>query len=366
VTDYQKLRLGAVQAAPVWLDLEKTVEKACGLIREAGENGAQFIGFPENYLPGYPAWYNFLPATSKRSRDLAVRLFKNSVEIKSKEVDALCEAAAESRVFVVMGITERRPDTTGTLYNTQLFIDQYGKIVGKHQKIMPTVGERLVHAAGSGKTLGSVSSSWGPVSGLICGENSNPMAVGLLATQYPRIHVANWPYGYIPNTIYPAHQLASRNVAYMCKCYVISAVGIYTPEIIDDIAATDEDRKILSDPSQAGGSVIIDPHANIIAGPLEGDKEGIIYADANLDLAVEAHLVHDYGGHYNRPDIFQLSVAGADMTLIEDASKKQRPPSQEAAGALETEVTAEFSSSPMISFKGGFSGRHPNDAGNNS
>ena len=242
--------------------------------------------------------------------DLAVQLFNNSVELPSPEVDALCEAAAQAQTFVVMGLTERRANTTGTLYNTQLFIDKRGQIVGEHQKLVPTIGERIVHTGGSGDTQGIVTSEYGPVSGLCCGENSNPMAVSLLAAQYTRIHVANWPNHFIPGYLTMGENalLASRNMAYMCKCFVISTCGTNSPEMIEILAATEEDKKFMHEPNQSGGSAIIDPVGRIIAGPLSGNEEGILYADVNLEDTIRARVVHDFGGHYNRADVFRLEV----------------------------------------------------------
>lgn len=158
--------------------------------------------------------------------DFAVRLFKNSVEIPSPATDALCQAAADAQVYVVMGLTERRANTTGTLYNTQLFIDRRGEIIGKHRKLVPTVGERLVHSGGSGQTLGPFFTEYGPVSGLSCGENSNPLALAALAPRYTVVHVAGWPNHFVPGledvtgnrvleSMPESSLLASRNVAFM-------------------------------------------------------------------------------------------------------------------------------------------------------
>jgi nitrilase len=330
------LRLAAVQAAPVYLNKTATVEKACRLIREAGEKGAQFVGFPENFIPGHPVWFYYHPATSRKSMDLAVQLFNNSVELPSAEIDAICEAAADAQAFVVMGLTERRANTTGTLYNTQLFIDRRGKIVGKHQKLVPTIGERIVHTGGAGDTQGVIMSEYGPVSGLCCGENSNPMAVSLLAAQYTRIHVANWPNHFIPGylTMGDNALLASRNVAYMCKCFVISACGTNSPEMIEILAANDADKEFMKEPNQSGGSAIIDPVGRIIAGPLAGNEEGILYADVDLESTIRARVVHDFGGHYNRSDVFRLEVNDAPGVLFTKASSQRRDPSS-------VELTAE-------------------------
>jgi hypothetical protein len=171
---YPRLRIAAVQAAPVFLDREATVDKACRLIREAGKNKAQLVGFPEGFIPAHPVWFHFHPVLSPDSLKWGTELFKNAVEIPSPATDALCRAAREANTYVVMGLCERRPNTTGTMYNTQLFIDRFGRIVGKHQKIQPTIGERLVHTGGFGDTMCAFDSEFGRISGLICGEDQNP------------------------------------------------------------------------------------------------------------------------------------------------------------------------------------------------
>ncbi len=315
---YPRLRLAAVQAAPVWLNREATLEKATDLIREAGAQGANLVGFPESFLPGHPVWFYYYPATSQKSQDFGVELFKNSVEVPGPTTDALCQAAADAGTAVVMGLTERRPNTTGTLFNTQLFIDRRGQIIGKHQKLVPTVGERLVHTGGGGDTQRAVETEWGPISGLCCAENSNPLAVAVLASEYTRIHVACWPNHFIPawSGMVETSLLASRNIAYTCKCFVISACGTNSPEMVEALAATQQDRAFLLDPANSGGSAIVDPFGHVIAGPLPGDQEGIVYADVDLDLTVRGHMVHDFGGHYNRSDVFQLLVNNARPPLV--------------------------------------------------
>ena len=190
---YPKVRVGVVQAAPVFLDREASAEKAITFITEAGVKGVDLLAFPEGFIPTHPEWYRFQPAGIKRSRGLAVELFKNSVEIPGPTTEGLCEAAAKANVNVVMGVCEKRPKTTGTMFNTQLFIDRHGRILGKHQKIMPTTMERLVHTGGCGDGLRVYEMDIGRVSGLLCGENSNPLAIFTLIAQSSQIHVASWP-----------------------------------------------------------------------------------------------------------------------------------------------------------------------------
>jgi hypothetical protein len=143
---YPTVRAAAVQAAAVFLDRERTTAKACELIREAGRNGARIIGFPEGFIPAHPVWFRFHPGTGRVATQLSVELFKNAVEIPGPEIDELRRAAAEAEAYVVVGVCEKQPNTIGTLYNSQVFLGPSGEYLGKHQKLMPTVGERLVHA----------------------------------------------------------------------------------------------------------------------------------------------------------------------------------------------------------------------------
>jgi nitrilase len=142
---YPVVRVAAVQAASVFLDREGSVEKACRLITQAAAEGARVIAFPEGFIPAHPLWYHHHPATGAVANRLAVELFKNSLQVPSPDFDALCAAARAAQAYVVMGVCEKKPETTGTMYNAQLFIGPDGTLLGRHVKIMPTVGERLVH-----------------------------------------------------------------------------------------------------------------------------------------------------------------------------------------------------------------------------
>src|SRR5215472_3233885 len=190
---YPVVKVAAVQAASVFLNREGSTEKACRLIREAGAQGARVIAFPESFIPAHPVWYHHHAATGALANRLSVELFKNAVEIPGREVEALGAAAHAARAYVVIGVCEKIPNTIGTMFNTQLYIGPDGVLIRKHQKIMPTVGERLVHTGGHGDTFGAFASEFGPMSGLICGENSNPLAVFALTAEGTRIHVMSWP-----------------------------------------------------------------------------------------------------------------------------------------------------------------------------
>jgi len=258
-------------------------------------------------------------ATSAESQALSIELFKNSVEVPSEATDRICAAAARAGTNVVLGMTERRAGTTGTLYNTQLFIGRDGRIAGIHRKLVPTVGERLVHCGGDAGSQGAVQFDLGPVSGLICGENSNPLAIAALSYQYPFVHVASWPNHFIPDWcgMQETSLLASRNVAYMNKCYVLSSCGTNSPKMVEELPVTVDDREFLANPKSSGGSAIIDPLGAVVAGPIDGDREDILYVDTDPDLMIRGRMVHDFVGHYNRPDIFTLQVDVRSRSVVE-------------------------------------------------
>jgi nitrilase len=306
---YPVVKVAAVQAASVFLDREGSVDKACRLIREAGRNGAQLIAFPEGFIPAHPVWYHHHPATGAVANKLAVELFKNSVEIPGPEVKALCAAAREANAYVVMGVCEKLPQTLGTMFNTQVWIGPEGQLIGKHQKIMPTVGERLVHMGGFGDTFGAFQTEFGPASGLICGENSNPLAVFGLTAEGTRIHVMSWP-NHFPTSGDPMrHRVAidSQAFAQMSKAYIVSACGTVNDDVIKKLQVGPEAEEVLRSPDFCGGSVIVGPNSRILAGPL-GAEEDILYAECDLEVGIAMKLRHDFAGHYNRPDIFQLHV----------------------------------------------------------
>ena len=340
------VRVAAIQAAPVFLDRDATTEKAARFIREAGAAGAELVGFPEGFIPGHPLWYHFLPASSARSRQLATQLFLNSVEVPSTTTERLCSAARDAAVYVVIGFCERLPGKTGTMYNSQLFLGPRGEIIGKRQKIMPTGGERMVHALGSGDGLRPVETEFGPVSGLICGENSNPLAVFALGAMGSRIHVASWPSHFSETQpMLDAIEISTRALAYQGGVFVINAVGLVSDEMIDVLAATKEDRVFLKRRQEEnGGASIIGPRGRFIAGPM-GPKEGILYADLNLNEIVTRKVIQDFAGHYNRPDLFTLTLntdtpslfrtqgSAPQVLQVKNANEQAAPESQNPPSA---------------------------------
>jgi aliphatic nitrilase len=209
-------------------------------------------------------------------------------------------------------------NTFGTLYNSQVFIGPDGQYLGKHQKLMPTVGERLVHAGGHGDTLAPFQTDFGPASALICGENSNPLAIFALTAQYPRVHVMSWP-NHFPTFGDPLRNrvmIDSQAFAQMSKAYVVSACGTVDDDMVRRLELSGEQEELLRNPDFCGGSLIVGPDSRVVAGPL-GAEEDILYADLDLEAGIRMKLRHDFAGHYNRPDVFQLRLNTQNPALLD-------------------------------------------------
>jgi nitrilase len=303
-----KYTAAVVQAAPVFLDLEATVDKAVLLIREAGRRGAKLIAFPETWIPSYPVWiFGAAGWGDPAAGRVYAQLHRNSLMIGGEPLKRLCAAAETAGAFVVMGAHEKLSDDAGSLYNSQFFISETGQLLGVHRKLMPTYTERNIWAYGDGSTLGVYESSVGRVGGLICWEHWMPLACFAMHSKHEHVHIAAWP------EVPEAHQLASRHYAFQGKCYVL-CVGSYLT--YDHIPESFELRAAIagvgdlggaSNEILPGGSGIIAPDGTWVAGPVAG-KEEIVYGEIDLDRCIEERLLLDAVGHYNRPDVFQLTI----------------------------------------------------------
>jgi aliphatic nitrilase len=346
------VRAAVVQAAPVFLDREATVEKACELIARAGREGAEVVAFPEGFIPTHPVWYHFHAATGQSAIDMAAELFRNSVVVGGPATDRLGEAARAAGVWVVMGVCEKEAGTTGTMFNSTITFSPDGRIAHVRRKLTPTVGERLVHAGGYGDGLRAVATPSGPITSLLCAENSNPLALFSVAAQSPMIHVAQWPNHFSPTQpLMPQVILtSSRALAYRCGCFVLNAASTLGDAERHRIARTDEDLAWLSDPANLGGSCIVDPSGQILAGPL-ADEEDVLIADLDLDVIVAKKTIHDYAGHYNRADVFTLTIAGPPAPILDAPWTRDRDASA-AAPASEPDAQSALGPGGGISLAG--------------
>lgn len=301
---FRTVRVAAVQAESSFIDLEHALSISLQLIESAARGGAELIAFPENFLPCYPNWWESVPE-GPLVRSFDVELFKNSVEIPGDHINQIAEACGANNINAVVGVNERLPDTTGTTWNTQVHITRDGRIAGKHQKYVTTSGERQIQAPGRTGYYNAFKTDFGTVSGLICGENSNPLAQYAAATQYPVIHVAAWPayfYDYFP--MRHAIHTASAGLAYSLKTFVVNAVARISSEYIEKVATNDEVRTFLERERAAKhGALILDPIGRVIADGT-GEESDLLFADLDLSAVLTGKLIHDVAGHYNRPEIF--------------------------------------------------------------
>ena len=306
-------KVAAVQAMPVFLNREATVEKACALIAQAGENGAKLVAFPEAFIPAYPDWVWAVPAGDDEIlAGLYAELLANSVDIPGPVTDSLCEAAAQAGVYVVMGVNERNTEASGSsIYNTLLYIDDQGKIMGKHRKLVPTGGERLVWAQGDGSTLAAYDTTLGKLGGLICWENYMPLARYAMYAWGVQIYIAaTWARGELwLSTI--------RHIAKEGGVYVISTCIAMRKDDIPD--RYDLRKKFYGGEDEwinVGDSAIVHPSGEIIAGPVR-KREDILYAEVDPRRMSGSRWLLDVAGHYARPDVFTFSVNTKANTVID-------------------------------------------------
>lgn len=296
------VRVAAVQAAPVFLDKHASTDKACALIKQASEGGANLVAFSETWLPGYPRWVN-APLGAGEKRRLTGLYLDASITIGGPETDRLCAAARESNVDVVMGIAELDPVTQGSTYATLLFIGSDGEILGRHRKIKPTSGERTAWADGDAVGLRVHRRPYGVLSGLNCWEHNMVLPGYALMAEGTQIHVAAFP-GY--DGVGTRQLLLSRAFASQGACYVILVGGVLRPTDVPDNVDPGLRAAVATLPDFTGDSYIIDPYGEIVAGP--GVDEEILFADIDLDMVRKAKALTDIGGHYSRPDLLRLVI----------------------------------------------------------
>lgn len=297
------LKVASAQLSPIFLNKEKTVDKACEAILEAGQNGAHLIVFPEAFLSGYPDWTWLIP--NSKGADLGalyLRLVENAVSVPDGATNKLCNAAKKANINVVMGMHEKNSETSNaSLFNSLVFIDDKGIILGKHRKLIPTGGERLIWSQGDGSTLRAYDTSVGKIAGLICWENYMPLARNAIYEFGTQILAApTWDKS--PNWIQSMQHIAREG-----GLFVISTCMALK---MDDVPDAYGFKKLYPEGREwinVGNSCIIAPNGQFLAGPLEAE-EGILYADIDLDEIIKAKRMFDAVGHYSRPDVFTFSL----------------------------------------------------------
>jgi nitrilase len=298
MTTFDSVRIAAVQATPVILDADATIDKAISLVEEAADDGARLVVFPECFVSLYPtgSWAGTATSWSSDQSDLWERMWASSVDVNGPLVDRLAKACADRGVHLAIGVNEREDDRPGSLYNSLLVIGPEG-LVSRHRKLMPTMHERLFHGVGAGDDLQVADlPGVGRVGGLICWENRMPLARWAVYEGGPQIWLA-------PTADDSESWIASmRHIAIEAGAFVVSV-----PQHIVASAFPDDFPLPLPDGATVlgrGGACVVAPDGAVIAGPLY-DEDGIIVADCDLRKALHAKRYFDVAGHYGRADVLE-------------------------------------------------------------
>lgn len=293
-------KAAVAQLASCPFDTAAATQRAVTAMREAAAAGARLVVFPEAFLGGYPKGATFGAPVGMRKpegRDAFRRYYEAAIDVPGTETARIAEAAAETDLFVVIGVIER---DGGTLYCTALFFDGARGLVGKHRKLMPTAAERLIWGYGDGSTMPVFDTSLGRIGAVICWENYMPMLRMHMYSQGISIYCA-------PTADDRDTWLSTmRHIALEGRCFVLTACQFIRrgdfPADYECLLGDAPDTVLMR-----GGSAIIDPLGQVLAGPgFEGEQ--LLYADIDLGQVARGKYDFDVVGHYARPDLFQLSV----------------------------------------------------------
>jgi nitrilase len=299
----ETVRVACVQAEPVILDRDATIDKLAALTAEAAREGAQLVVFPETFVPAYPTsrWAKALAGwADPRAKEAFARLRRESLEVPSAEERRLGEIAREHNVWLVTGVNEVDPERPGTIYNALLYHAPDGTLAEHHRKLVPTNHERLVWGQGDGRGLRAIETSLGRIGGLICWENYMPLARFSLYESGVEIYIAStaddgdeW-------------QATLVHIARESRAFVVA------PSHFQRAASYPDDfplRELFEgvDVLGRGGSAILAPDGSYLGGPLYGE-EGVLYADLEPDRLYEERQRFDPAGHYHRPELLRFEL----------------------------------------------------------
>ncbi len=305
--------VACVQAEPVILDRERTLDKLEGLAAEAAGEGAELVVFPETFVPVYPSssWAKaFAGWQDTGAKETFARIAQNSVAVGSPAERRLAACARELGIWLVTGVNEVEPERPGTIYNALLYHAPDGSLALHHRKLVPTNHERLIWGQGDGRGLDAVETGFGRVGGLICWENYMPLARFALYEAGVEIYVASTA------DDGDAWQSTLVHIARESRSYVVSPSAFQRASSYpDDFPLASELEGV--DVIGRGGSAILAPDGSYLAGPLY-DEEGILYAELDPSRLLAERQRFDPVGHYHRPDVLRLGVSpsarAADVT----------------------------------------------------
>ena len=308
------MKVAIVQEPPVYLDREKSMERAVALVGQAAGRGCKMAVFPETWLPGYPTfvWRMSPGAGMKQTDELFALSQANSIDLSKDQLSPLREAAKEHEMVVVFGYQEIDGAISGsTIFNSCAIIDADGQILNNHRKLMPTNPERMVWGFGDGSGLNVVETAVGRVGALICWENYMPLARYAIYAQNVDIYVApTWDSG-------ETWLATMQHIAREGGCWVIGcATSLQASDIPSTVPYRDELFPDANEWVNSGDAVVYRPFGGVEAGPMRKEK-GLLLADIDVAAARASRRKFDVSGHYARPDVFTLQVNRNRQTPIQ-------------------------------------------------
>lgn len=301
-------RVAVVQAGSSLFDTPRTLERMAAHCEAAKQEGVELAVFPEAYIGGYPKGLDFgarIGTRTPEGREDYLRYWRSAIEVGGPECRTLGGFAADMKSNLVVGVIER---DGATLYCTALYFGADGALLGKHRKLMPTASERLVWGQGDGSTLPVLDTSVGRIGGAICWENYMP---SLRQAMYAQ-NIDIWCAPTVDER--DIWQASMRHIAYEGRMFMMSACQYMTRADAPDDYAAFEGQAATTELIK-GGSVIVSPMGEVIAGPLRG-QEGVLAATIDLDDVIRGRYDLDVAGHYGRPDVFSLKVDTTPRAVV--------------------------------------------------
>jgi nitrilase len=307
------------QLSPAFMDHKESTRRAVKAIADAGKKGAELVVFPEAWLSGYPYWTEGWDTHLRQWAGGRIRFYDEAILVPGPITEQLGAAAKAAGTCVVIGCNEMdsRPGVN-TIYNTLLFFDNHGNLLGRHRKLMPTFTERLFWGAGDGSDLEVYQTSIGRIGGLICGENlMTPLRAGMIAMGED-FHIAVFPGAFALHTGPRLEEwdatgdfwghFVTRSHAFEAGCFTLAACAVVNP---DDVPGDFPWKENMNIDYARGGSQIVTPLGVVSAPPTEGEQ--MIYADCEAWMIKAVKAIVDTMGHYSRPDVARVMLRKSDV-----------------------------------------------------
>ena len=304
-------RVAVIHTAPQFLDMEATLTKIRVMTASAVDGGAELVVFGESFIPGFPLW-NMVHAPIDQ-HEFYRQVFENAVTVPGATVEQLAELSAMHNVILSIGVTEKARTSTASMWNTNLIFGSNGALINHRRKLVATWAEKLTWAMGDAAGLEVLPTGVGRIGMLICGENFNTLARYALIAGGEQIHLASYPPAWPVSRGLGGYNITEairvRAAAHCMEGKVFSVVAgcLLDDYAIDIISGGSPEIDQLLRNGPQGASMILGPGGECLAGPLVG-QEGILFADLDLQEIVGQKELHDLAGHYNRSDVFRLSI----------------------------------------------------------